>query len=162
MKRLTILGIIVCVGLLFAPAAVIGAPAGPPGGLDVNVVTAIEPVYAYAGAFLDRSCPFNEEVYTVPDGKFLIIEDASGRINSYSTPNAILPVPGVSLSLYVLSDVGTSMKVIVVGGNELPITGGRPLRLYAGPGDIVKLTVEGCDQNVSSDVQFTGQFINAP
>jgi hypothetical protein len=38
MKRLRILGIIACVGLLFAPAAVIGDPAGPPGGLDVNVV----------------------------------------------------------------------------------------------------------------------------
>jgi len=36
MKRLTILGIIACVGLLFAPAAVLGA--GPPGGLEVKVV----------------------------------------------------------------------------------------------------------------------------
>jgi hypothetical protein len=36
MKRLTIFGIIACIGLLFAPAAVTGA--GPPGGLDVNVV----------------------------------------------------------------------------------------------------------------------------
>ena len=35
MKRLTILGIIACVGLLFAPAAILGA--GPPGGLEVNV-----------------------------------------------------------------------------------------------------------------------------
>jgi hypothetical protein len=35
MKRLTILGIIVCVGLVIAPAAVIGA--GPPDGVDVNV-----------------------------------------------------------------------------------------------------------------------------
>lgn len=41
MKRLTILGIIACVGLLFAPAAVIGDPAGPPGGLDVNVVNPV-------------------------------------------------------------------------------------------------------------------------
>ena len=36
MKRLTILGIIACIGLLFAPAAVLGA--GPPGGLDVKIV----------------------------------------------------------------------------------------------------------------------------
>ena len=38
MKKLTILGIVVFVGLLFAPAAVIGDPAGPPGGLDVTVL----------------------------------------------------------------------------------------------------------------------------
>ena len=39
MKRLTILGIIFCAGLFFVPAAVLGDPAGPPGGLDVNVVS---------------------------------------------------------------------------------------------------------------------------
>ena len=39
MKRLTILGIIACLGLLVGSAAVIGKPAGPPGGLDVNVVS---------------------------------------------------------------------------------------------------------------------------
>jgi hypothetical protein len=38
MKRLTILGIVVCVGLLLAPAPVIGNPTGPPGGLDVTIV----------------------------------------------------------------------------------------------------------------------------
>jgi len=37
-KKLAILGIIVCVGLLVGSAAVIGGPAGPPEGLDVNVV----------------------------------------------------------------------------------------------------------------------------
>ena len=36
MKKLTILGIIVCVGLLLVPA--ISGAAGPPGGLDVNIV----------------------------------------------------------------------------------------------------------------------------
>ena len=38
MKRLTILGIIACLGLLVSSATVISGPAGPPGGLDVNVV----------------------------------------------------------------------------------------------------------------------------
>jgi len=38
MKRLTILGIIACVGLVFAPAAVLGAPAGPPVEWQVHVV----------------------------------------------------------------------------------------------------------------------------
>lgn len=37
MKRLAIFGIIACVGLMFAPAAVIDA-AGPRSGIDVNVV----------------------------------------------------------------------------------------------------------------------------
>ena len=38
MKRLTISGVLACVVLLFVPTAGIGGPAGPPGGLDVNVV----------------------------------------------------------------------------------------------------------------------------
>ena len=41
MKKLTILAIIACVALLFAPAAVIGNPPGPPGGLEVNVVNPV-------------------------------------------------------------------------------------------------------------------------
>lgn len=51
MKRLIILGIIVCVGLLVGSAAVIGKPAGPPGGLDVSVVT----VYRFAGYSTDAT-----------------------------------------------------------------------------------------------------------
>lgn len=39
MKRLALLLIIVCLGLLVGSAAVIGGPAGPPGGIDVNVVS---------------------------------------------------------------------------------------------------------------------------
>jgi hypothetical protein len=38
MKRLMILGIITCVGLLLAPAAFAGDPKGPPGGLGVEIV----------------------------------------------------------------------------------------------------------------------------
>ena len=41
MKRLAILGIIACVGLLVGSASVIGGPTGPPGGLDVAVVNPI-------------------------------------------------------------------------------------------------------------------------
>ena len=41
MKRLMILGIIACVALLVGSASVIGGPAGPPGGLDVNVVNPV-------------------------------------------------------------------------------------------------------------------------
>ena len=41
MKRLAILGIIACVGLFLASASVIGGPAGPPEGLDVNVVSPV-------------------------------------------------------------------------------------------------------------------------
>jgi hypothetical protein len=38
MKRLTILGIIACVGLLFAPAVVFSNPAGPKEGLNVKII----------------------------------------------------------------------------------------------------------------------------
>lgn len=38
MKRLTILGVVAFVGLIVVPATVIGDPAGPPGGLDVQIV----------------------------------------------------------------------------------------------------------------------------
>lgn len=41
MKRLTILGIIACAGLLVGSASVIGGPAGPPGGLEVNVINPV-------------------------------------------------------------------------------------------------------------------------
>jgi hypothetical protein len=38
MRKLVILGIIACVGLLAGSTALIGGPAGPPGGLKVKVV----------------------------------------------------------------------------------------------------------------------------
>jgi len=38
MNRLKFMGIIAIVGLLFMPAAVISAPAGPPGGLAVQII----------------------------------------------------------------------------------------------------------------------------
>lgn len=44
MKRLTILAIIACIGLLFAPSAVISNAAGPPGGLEVKVLNTPLPV----------------------------------------------------------------------------------------------------------------------
>ncbi len=49
MMRLTIIGIIACVGLFIAPAAVIGA--GPPDGLNVNVLNTPLPVSVSTTAY---------------------------------------------------------------------------------------------------------------
>lgn len=48
MKRLVILGIIACVGLLAGSTALIGGPAGPPGGLNVKVLHPL-PFYRFVG-----------------------------------------------------------------------------------------------------------------
>jgi len=51
MKRLMILGIITCVGLLLAQAAFAGDPQGPPGGLGVEIVNPLPlPVTGNVGA----------------------------------------------------------------------------------------------------------------
>jgi len=194
MKKLTILGVVTCVLLMLVPVAVLSAPAGPPDGLDVkivnplpvpvtgevdanvtgdvnatvsgsvNVIKAIEPVAIQAGSFLNRGCPFSEEIYTVPDGKFLIIEDASAAMILYSG-DTVVPDGGVSVSLY--SSNGTTgyvAKARIVGGNELPLYGGRMVRFYAGPGEIVIVEGEGCnnDHHVNVSVSFVGQLINVP
>jgi hypothetical protein len=70
MKKLKILWIIACVGLVFAPAAVIGAQPGPPGGLDVSVTT----VYRFAGYSNDST-----DGYTGgPWGMHTICQDTFG------------------------------------------------------------------------------------
>ena len=131
----------------------------------VNVIKTIEPVSDAAGAFLNVNCPYSDEVYTVPDGKLLIIEDASGGMVASANPHAIIPDGGVNLKLYVTDSTGTILVhwyVTVVAGNELPLNGGRPVRLYAGPGEIVKVALAGCSQPVNAEVRFVGQFINVP
>lgn len=41
MRTLSISGLIMCGGMILAPAAVTSAPAGPPGGIDVNIVSPV-------------------------------------------------------------------------------------------------------------------------
>lgn len=97
MKRLTILGIIACVGLLLVPASVIGAPAGPPEGLNVNVVNQptvdarqsgvwkcgivpwepyVAELYQVFGDGVGAS-PSDYSVPEVPEGKQAVIEHVS-------------------------------------------------------------------------------------
>jgi hypothetical protein len=93
MKRLTILGIIVCIGLLFAPAAVLGGPPDNPGVLDVNIVNTPVPVDGTVEVYPKSITPVrhDEDVlvnvgavwtrttnfYTVPTDKRLIVEHFS-------------------------------------------------------------------------------------
>ena len=120
MKRLAILGIIACVGLLVGSAAVIGGPAGPPGGLDVNVlndplaveVTNAVPVEATIVAPADvnvlnpkldvniirDSEPFqacgegllSRPSFTVPVDRRLVIEDGTIRGNMESDTQILI------------------------------------------------------------------------
>lgn len=130
--------------------------------VPVKVVKAIEQMCSSKAEFLYVGCPAEREVYTVPDGKFLIIGDASGKMSAASNPEAILPDGGVSLSLftYKSGDVVGMWGVTVVAGNELPVDGGRPVRLYAGPGDKVMLSIEGCSEDVNASVSFVGKLIH--
>jgi len=77
MKRLTILGIIACVGLVFAPAAVIGGPAGPPGGLDVNVVN---PVPLPVTGAVDANVTGDVDVNVVNEPGVTVLNDTSKPI----------------------------------------------------------------------------------
>ena len=98
MKRLTILGIIVCVGLILAPVEVISGPAGPPGGLDVTVLNPLPlpvtgnvgssgtPLQLFLlGSFVEGSVNLKDSIlaprsYTIPEGfSTLLIKHVSCR-----------------------------------------------------------------------------------
>lgn len=68
MKKLLISGIIGCLVMLIAPAAVIGAPAGPPGGLDVTIVNPLPvPVTGNVNATIQGDVEvINDEMNPVP------------------------------------------------------------------------------------------------
>jgi hypothetical protein len=91
MKRFAILGIIVLVGLVISPAAVIGGPAGPPGGLEVVVINP-EPlpvtgtVNANVTGAVDATLTGGVDVNNTPD------------VNVVNTPGDPVPVtlPNVS------------------------------------------------------------------
>lgn len=108
MKRLTVLAIIVCVVLLTTPAVVISAPAGPPKGLDVNVVNPSEnpvPVQVvgdeittpYQGKMAIVRDPWNDDpditsLSPTPEAnKILIIEFISGKCNVDKDAEAFVP-----------------------------------------------------------------------
>lgn len=95
MKRLTILGIIACAGFLFAPTAVLGAPVGPPGGLDVKIVNPIP-------------LPVTGEVDAKVTGE--VNATVTGDVNVTNTPN-----------VNVVNDEAYPVPVRVQNGGELVI-----------------------------------------
>jgi hypothetical protein len=81
MKRLTILWIISCVGLLVLPAAAIGAPAGPPGGLDVAVINTPLPVTGSVEATVTGDV----NVTNLP-----AVQEVTGRVEVTETVEAVV------------------------------------------------------------------------
>lgn len=130
----------------------------------------IEPVNVNGGVFFNQSCPRAHAIYTVPQGKLLIIEDASARaVNSATAsipgnPGIVDSVP-VNLSLRTnptgIIDIG-SADHIIVHGVGLPIGGGRTMKAYAAPGTEVLFLLGGCNVDVNTTVHFSGKLVDYP
>jgi len=132
------------------------------GTVNLEVKT-IEPAYAN-WTVLNAGSPSCHHLYTVPQDKFLIIEDVSGRLCLSSDCHAITSMSGCHLTIAVSGAECSqaNQKAIIVAGNELPIQGGRPALLYANPGDEVAFNVEGCEEEVHATVMFNGRLISVP
>ena len=130
----------------------------------------IEPVNVNGGVFFDQSCPRAHAIYTVPQGKLLIIEEASARaVNSATAsipgnPGIVDSVP-VNLSLRT-NPTGTidmgSADHIIVHGVGLPRGGGRTMKAYAAPGTEVLFLLGGCNVEVNTTVYFSGKLVDYP
>ena len=146
MKRLVILGIIACVGLLFGSAPVIGGPAGPPGGLDVNVVNPIPLPVTIPSE--ERPIPFQTNFdggsFDVPVGKVAEVDfvywycavgpsaqmhyvsvhtQVDGEIFVYKFPGSQVPGENdytFSSRVKIIADGGTSIVYGTVSSGGLP------------------------------------------
>jgi hypothetical protein len=186
MKRLLILGIIVFVGLLFSTTAVIGDPAGPSGGLNVNIVNPL-PVPVKGGVTLSR-LPYQQRLTfsgssadasyyhllsapAVPPDKRLVIEHISALINvdrpeaelgylAFASPDAEMFVSGGD-DIAIVQPSAT--KVTGAMKNILMID--RSIRAYYEPDTIPKVKVEVnkglFDENVISEICIIGYLIDA-
>ena len=133
-------------------------------------VNSIEPVNVSGGVFFDQSCAQVHVIYTVPQGKLLIIEDASARaVNSATAsipgnPGVVDGVP-VNLSLRTnpsgIVDMG-SADDIITHGVGLPVGGGRTMKAYAAPGTEVLFLLGGCNVDVNTTVHFSGKLVDYP
>jgi len=166
MKRLSILGFIAFAGLLFAPAAVIGDPAGPPGGLEVTVVNptlsvngqmevtnddtnpvpvevvdnpTIIAVQKQIGMGCGQTLPL--EIYTVPQNARLVIEYVSFRI--LSGPG--LAVAEIAIETNVQNEVAEHpinvppVVTVTTSTDTLAYcNGGQVTKIYADPGTTVR------------------------
>jgi hypothetical protein len=129
----------------------------------------LQPVNVRAGTFPSQICAQTHPIYTVPAGKLLIIEDASASAVEASASSSDNPaiVANIPVNMYIRThaarktDVG-SADHIVATGIGLPISGGRTLRAYAGPGTQVLFIVGGCTVPVSAGVSFSGRLVDFP
>ena len=154
-------------------------PPGPPQSVPVEVVNtevnpvpvvienpgdvmpaSIEPVTHGIEIFPGVTCPMTPEtVLVVPAGKLLVIEDASVRITDSSNPAAVIAMPGLH-AFFVTRITGQNAKVTIIGGNQVPISGGRPMTAYNGGNQAVTFEVEGCTGTVDAELSFWGQLLD--
>lgn len=178
MKRLTILGIIACVGLLFAPAAVIGDPAGPPGELDVNVVneptvkakqegnwsvTVETPILeaVQARSVITHISPA-VFVYEVPEGTRLVIEYVSFSMLS-SQPLVVLQASITTIVEGNIVDHFINVPPIVNYGTTpdeyAKCGGGQVTKIYADPGTEVWGFIQAISPQYAGWVQISGHLV---
>ena len=139
-------------------------------GACSSIQPVIQPVNVAGGVFFNQPCPSVHAIFTVPQGKLLIIEDASARAVNAAT--ASIPgnpgiVPGVPVTLSLRTNpTGTipfgSADHIVVEGVGLPIGGGRTVTGYAAPGTEVLFLLGGCIVDVNTVVHFSGRLVDFP
>lgn len=119
----------------------------------------LEPVNVTAGAFLFQKCASNKPIYTVPDGKLLIIEDASASAVDSGRNNEVIPNKEVELALLVGGRPFGGADHTIVAGTTLPVAGGRQLTAYAPPNSEVIFVISGCSDPVHASVSFTGRLV---
>ena len=114
-------------------------------------------VTATSSVDFNKSCAYVESVYTVPAGKFLLIEDASGSM----VPNAGGEVADAGVGVQILATSnGVRYDAIVAFSDILPMKGGRKLTVYADPETNVFIAFSGCGVNVNTQAWFTGRLFD--
>lgn len=93
MKRLTFLVVIAAVGFLFTPDPVIGDPAGPPNGLNVNVVNPVENPVPVQIIEEEKPTPFQG----------VMSWNREGSSDPVITPLSPTPPPGMILTIEFIS-----------------------------------------------------------
>ena len=130
----------------------------------------LEPVNVQAGVFFDQSCASSHVIYTVPQGKLLILEDASASAVESATasiPNNPGIVPNVPINLSLRTNPSGTIPIgsadhIIVGNVGLPAAGGRKIKGYAAPGTNILYLIGGCTVDVNTRVNFSGRLVDFP
>ncbi|MGH2544384.1 MAG: hypothetical protein ACRDIB_16450, partial [Ardenticatenaceae bacterium] len=129
----------------------------------------VDPVNVAGGVFFDQSCPRAHAIYTVPEGKLLIIEDASASAVNAATSSSGHPiiVNNVPITLALRTNpTGTipigSADHVIVNDVGLPNGGGRAVTAYAAPETQVLFLIGGCTVDVNANVYFAGRLVDFP